>query len=76
MNDDEHVIVYAGEYEEVVFLFSLLNGSDIPAEILTGTSYRARAMDRLVVPRRYVEAARPLIEHFNEHGKKTPPDWA
>jgi hypothetical protein len=73
MSDDELVIVYIGAYEEVLFLVSLLNASDIPAEIIPGWRVRQREPFRLSVPRRYVEDARPLIEHFNEHGKKTTP---
>ena len=71
---DEQVIVYTGPCEEVLFLFTLLNGSDIPAMMIPGSFLKVKVWHRLLVPRRYLEAALPLIEHFKEHGQKTPPD--
>jgi hypothetical protein len=73
--DDEQVVIYTGQYEEVLFLVSLLNGSDIPALMIPGSSLKVWLPPRLSVPRRCLDAALPLIEHFKQHGQKTPPQW-
>jgi len=74
MTNDEQVIVYTGQMEEVLFLFSLLNGSRIPAVITPDTWALGETMAPVLsVPRQYLDSALVLIEHFKEHGKKTQP---
>jgi hypothetical protein len=56
---------------EAVFLKSLLEGSDIPASI-SDLSFKGDVDVRVCVARRDVERARPIVDHFREHGTKTP----
>jgi N-acetylglutamate synthase-like GNAT family acetyltransferase len=56
---------------EAVFLRSLLEGSDIPASV-SDWSIKGDVDVRVCVAQRDVERARPIVDHFKEHGKKTP----
>ena len=70
-SEDLPVIVYRGEYEEVLFLTSLLNGSSIPATMFSPVQRTRIQPPCVYVPRRYLAAARPLVEDFVRNGKKT-----
>ncbi len=69
--DDELVAVYFGEDMDSLFVKTLLEGSGIPASIrnfsMSGGGVGGTDV-RVFVARRDVERARPLVEHFKEHG--------
>jgi hypothetical protein len=69
--DDIPVPVYTGTFTESVFLKTLLEGNDIPAS-LSDMSFKGTADVRVCVAQRDVERAREFVDHFREHGKKTP----
>jgi hypothetical protein len=74
MNAGSHpVAIYSGEYTEVVFLKSLLEGSGIGATLVHLSVGEGIAEWRVQVAQSDVEAALPLVEHFREHGTKTDP---
>jgi hypothetical protein len=56
---DELVAVYFGGDTDSIFLKSLLEGSGIPASIRNFSESD-------------VERAQPLVEHFKQHGQKSP----
>ena len=68
---DELVAVYFGGDTDSIFLKSLLEGSGIPASI-RNLSESADHDVRVFVARRDVERAQPLVEHFKQHGQKSP----
>lgn len=70
--DDIPVAVYSGTNMEAVFLKSLLEGSHITAS-LVDLSFKGDVDVRVCVAERDVERARPIVDHFREHGKETPP---
>lgn len=73
--DDEPVAVYFGEDTDSLFLKTLLEGSGIPASLksfsMSGGEFGGTDV-RVFVVRRDVERARPLVEHFKIHGKRSP----
>lgn len=73
-SQDEQVAVYFGEDTDSLFLKTLLEGSGIPASVrncsMSGAGSGRRDV-RVFVARRHVERARPLVEHFKEHGQKS-----
>ena len=69
--DDEPVRIYSGSYEEGLFLVSVLQASDIPATLIKPPKRGGDAWHAVYVPKRYVPDSMPLIEDFNQRGKKT-----
>ena len=74
LKDGIPVAVYSGTDMEAMFLKSLLEGSDIPASV-SDFSFRGDVDVRVYVAQRDVERARPIVDHFKQHGKKTPPPF-
>jgi hypothetical protein len=70
-DDDLPVVVYTGDYTDAMFLASLLEGSGIPATFVQ--SRHSAAPDIVVIARRDVAAAMPLIEDFKSGGGSTLP---
>jgi len=70
--DDEPIAMYFGHSMEAVFLKSLLEGSGIPAW-LSDFSIGGSPDVRVYVAKSDVERALPIVDHFRDHGKKTPP---
>src|SRR5438093_12335600 len=68
--DDMPVAIYSGTDMEALFLKSLLEGSDIPASV-SDLSFKGDVDVRVCVAQRDVERARPIVDHFRAHGKKT-----
>jgi len=72
--DDEPVAVYFGGDMECIFLKSLLEGSDIPAQVesfsFSGAGSGSRDV-RVFVARKDAERALPLVEDFKQHGTKS-----
>jgi hypothetical protein len=71
----DSVAVYSGKYTECLFLGSLLRGSGIEASVIQERELYRPENARVAVDRANVEAAMSLVEHFNEHGKKSPGFW-
>jgi len=71
-DDDSPFVVYSGHNMESVFLRSLLESSGISA-FLSDHSVGGDVDVRVSVAKSDVERARPLVEHFRHHGKKTTP---
>ena len=74
---DLPVVVFSGTRQDAAFLLSLLTGSGIEAtldaEAITGVVYVVR-QPRVLVRRRDLERALPLIEDFEKNGKKSRRD--
>jgi hypothetical protein len=71
----DQIAVHFGEDTDSLFLKTLLEGSGIPASVRNFSMSGAgvgRTDVRVFVARRHVERARPLVEHFKEHGQKSP----
>jgi hypothetical protein len=68
---DMPVAIYSGTDMEAVFLKSLLEGSNIPASV-SDLSFKGDVDVRVCVAQSDVERARSIVDHFREHGKKTP----
>ena len=68
--DDLPVAVYSGAYQDVAFVFSLLTGSGIDASMNDPIGGKVRRDPRVLVRRRDVDRAQPLIEDFRKHGRK------
>jgi hypothetical protein len=71
--ENEPVLVFRGSYEEALFLTSFLQGSDIPATMLTPPKRGGIPWHSIYVPQTYVPDAMLLIEDFEKNGKKTSP---
>ncbi len=73
--DDELLAVYFGQHTDSLFLKTLLEGSGIPASIYElWMTHGPGAYVRVLVARRDVERAQPLVEDFNIHGQKSS-EW-
>ena len=75
--DDQPVVVFEGAYQDCAFLFTLLTGSGIEAQIdspigVPGVWQRSEGLrgPRLLVRQGDLERALPLVRDFEQNGKR------
>jgi len=78
--DDQPVVVFEGAYQDCAFLFTLLTGSDIKAQIdwsigMGGGGFYSEGLrrPRLLVRKGDLERALPLVRDFEQNGKMADP---
>jgi hypothetical protein len=69
-DDDVPVLVFAGEYSEVVFLQTLIDAAGIETQ-LGSTGTRPNAQSTVYVRRADVAQALELVNDFCKNGKRT-----
>jgi hypothetical protein len=77
--DDQPVVVFEGAYQDCAFLFTLLTGSDINAQIDSsigmggGQWSEGLRGPRVLVCKGDLERALPLVRDFEQNGNRADP---
>jgi hypothetical protein len=77
--DDQPVVVFEGAYQDCAFVFTLLTGSDIKAQIDSsigmggGQWSKGLRGPRVLVRKGDLERALPLVRDFEQNGKMADP---
>jgi hypothetical protein len=71
---NQPIVVFEGADQDATFLFTLLTGSGIEAQIDRPLGSRVIRSTRLLVRKADVERALALVEDFKQNGKRAE-DW-